>query len=233
MPNVKNAKGEQVVLVHGFLSLGAAMKPMGRSLRNAGYEVYTVSYPTHSLTPREVVEYVSNQINALPIKDDEPVHFVAHSMGGIILRKYLEDTPHNNLGKVVMVGTPNRGIPLLSELDDYSFYHLLLGPTAINLGIDSEDFPNQLSSPYYPLGVIAGTKSRIPFSNSLLGETNDGVVPVSRVRFLGMTDYMEVPVTHQQQRKHPLVIKEVKYFLEKGYFTAGTKSGAQFQNQLK
>lgn len=53
----------------------------------------------------EIVEFVKN------VTGREEVDLVAHSMGGLVSRAYIDKYGDDSLGKIVFVGTPNAGVP--------------------------------------------------------------------------------------------------------------------------
>jgi hypothetical protein len=124
----------------------------------------------------------------------------------------------DNLGNVVLIGTPNAG----SELADLNEGLLgtlvdMAGPTARLLGTGADDFPASLPPPDYNVGVIAGTRDA-PVTNRWLPLPNDGMVSVASARLDGMTGFQTFDVTHWGLRNSRAVALATVAFLRDGAF---------------
>jgi triacylglycerol lipase len=115
---------------------------------------------------------------------------------GLLIRAYLEAHRPDNLRRVVLLGTPNGGGELADQADGIAATLLdYAGPTAQLLGTGSDDFPASLDPPDYPVGVIAGTRDA-GLTNQWLPLPNDGMVSLASARLDGMSDFLELEVTH-------------------------------------
>ena len=104
-----------VVLLHGFGSIPGTMWPLAWTLRQAGYSTLTPFYPSWRMPLSQIVNRLKRQVAAFATNHEDGLHFVGHSMGGLVIRALLHKERPANLGKVVMLGTPNAG----SEIADY------------------------------------------------------------------------------------------------------------------
>jgi pimeloyl-ACP methyl ester carboxylesterase len=206
-----------VMLVHGLGRSARAMRPMERALRRAGYRVHSLDYPStrypvDTLRERFLKPAVERFSRSL---EGGTMHFVTHSLGGILVRSYLERYPLNSLGRVVMLAPPSRG----SEIPDkVRFLKYLMGPAFLELGTGPDSVPNRLAAPEYPCGVIAGKRSIDPWFSLLIPGADDGKVSVERTKFRGMRDFRVVAATHPFIMRHRGVIRHTLHFLEHGRF---------------
>lgn len=209
---------DTVILLHGLGRTRWSFWRVEQALRHEGYHVINLSYPsrTHSieeLTRDWLAPLIAAQ-GAAP-----RVHFVTHSMGGILLRCYLRDHAMPNLGRVVMLAPPNAGSELADRLKPTWLYRTLDGPAGQQLG--TAGLPAALGP--WPagageLGVIAGDRSLNPLFSSTLPGPNDGKVTVASARLGGMKDFLTVPYSHTWLAWRGPVIAEILAFLRSGRF---------------
>jgi triacylglycerol esterase/lipase EstA (alpha/beta hydrolase family) len=208
---------ETVVLLHGLARTDRSMRPLEKRLTDAGFQVHNLGYPSTERTPEELVANLHAQISACCAAVPR-LHFVTHSLGGILLRAYLADHPHGNLGRVVMLAPPNHGSELADLLSDSRLFELAFGPTATQLGTAPDSLPNRLPPPTFEFGVIAGTRSVNPISGLVLPGQNDGTVSVTSAGLSGMSDFVAVPVSHPLIMQSEVVGRHVIEFLQHGRF---------------
>lgn len=211
------AEAEVVVLFHGLARTERSMRPLERRLEAAGYRVESVRYPSTEHEPEALVEALAERIEAC-CGQAPRLHFVTHSLGGILLRAQLAERKPAKLGRVVMLAPPNRGSELVDALGDTKLFEWIYGPTATQLGTDPESLPNRLPPPDYELGVIAGSESVNPAGSLLIEGESDGTVAVENTKVQGMSDFLVVPHAHPFIMRGEDVAEQVIAFLRTGRF---------------
>ncbi|MEJ2129742.1 MAG: alpha/beta fold hydrolase, partial [Woeseiaceae bacterium] len=96
-----NSGAEKVVLLHGLGRNEQAMWLLESTLLDAGYDVYNISYPSRHEPPDVLLDMVSADINGCCNGPEKAVHFVGHSLGGLLARDYLAHYSPENLGRVI------------------------------------------------------------------------------------------------------------------------------------
>jgi len=207
-----------VILLHGLARTDRSMGKLENVLSRQGYCVTNVSYDSRS---GDVETLASKAI--VPALIDCPsadsVHFVTHSLGGILVRQYLSNHGIENLGRVVMLGPPNQGSEVVDQLRDFPGFDLFNGEAGLELGTDANSVPNRLGPASFDLGVIAGTSSVNPILSGMIPGPNDGKVSVESTRLEGMSDHIVMEVTHTFMMRNDDVIEQVISFLQSGKFS--------------
>lgn len=216
---------ECVVLLHGLNRSWRAMRPLAEALQTAGFTTANVDYPSQSGSVEEIAP-VAVGLGLKECRDTGAVriHFVTHSIGGILLRYQHELSPIPDLGRVVMLGPPNQGSELIDKTSDWPGFEMLTGDAGAQLGTGIESMPSQLGPVDFELGVIAGTGTINVFASSMLPNPDDGKVSVASTRVDGMDDFLIVGNSHRYITRSDVVIRNTKSFLLSGEFLVDDKA---------
>jgi hypothetical protein len=213
-----------VILLHGLARTRNSMRRMENELKKQGFCAVNVNYPSRKLPIAELASLaIDSGINESLKKGAESIHFVTHSLGGILVRQFTQDHQIDRLKRVVMLGPPNQGSEAVDRLKKIPGYKLMNGPAGSELGTSDEDLPFNLGPVNFELGVIAGTRSVNPFLSTLIPGKDDGKVAVEKTKIGGMKDFIELPVSHTFMMRNSKTIRQTIYFLEHGEFDHATE----------
>jgi pimeloyl-ACP methyl ester carboxylesterase len=197
------------------------MQQLAETLMAKGYQVVNIDYPSREKPIEELAEIAIPQgLAACRDSGAEPVNFVTHSLGGILVRQYYSRHESESLKRVVMLGPPNQGSEVVDNLKDVPGFKLINGPAGRQLGTGDNSLPNRLGPVNFELGVIAGTKSFNLILSNYLPNPDDGKVSVDRTKVDGMCSFAALPATHTFMMKNGEVIEEVVHFLREGRFAS-------------
>ena len=216
--------GESVVLLHGLGRTSGSMGRLERFLRGHGYRVVNLGYPSRRKPIGELSRHLHERL-ASCCAGERPLHFVTHSLGGILLRYAHAERPIAGLGRVVMLAPPSQGSEWVDLLEASGLDRGLLGPSGQDLGTREESAPSRLKPPDFELGIVAGERSLNPLGSWLIPGPDDGTVAVERTRLEGMADFAVVPHSHSFIMRSPRVHELVLRFLRDGRFEPGSESG--------
>lgn len=210
---------EAIVLLHGLARSSRSMDTASEVMARYGYKIVNVGYPS----TRQPIETLAPQCLRKAIHECEAagvkkIHFLTHSMGGILIRYYLSVRSIDQLGRVVMLAPPNRGSEIVDKLGRWRLFYWLYGPAGLQLGTSADSMPNRLGHLNFEAGIIAGDKAINPFLSLLFTDANDGKVSVSRAQVEGMKDFIVRPYSHTFIMQRSEVIEQALHFIQQGRF---------------
>ena len=212
---------DYVVLLHGLGRTQRSMNTLGRRLAGNGLRVVNIGYRSRSGPIDQLSSFVWEEIERRCADRDRRIHFVTHSLGGIVLRHGYKTLGLNTLGRSVMLSPPNQGSEAIDLLRRYAICRAILGPAGRQLGTSSDSLPNQLGPVDFELGVIIGDRSVCsipPLPSFLFGGANDGKVSVARAGIPGMADLLVLHCGHTFIMNSPAVASQVSHFMTHGMF---------------
>jgi pimeloyl-ACP methyl ester carboxylesterase len=208
---------ECVVLLHGLARVSNSMAELAQKLERAGYHSVNINYPSRKYAIDVLADdAVSRGVSGCG--DASQIHFVTHSLGGILVRYYVAANPIPNLGSVVMMGPPNQGSELVNGLLHVPGFRFFGGPTGSALGTGKGHVPQALGAVNFDLGVIAGNINVNPLGFFLLDGPNDSIVSVESTKVAGMNEHLILPVMHTLMMRDNRVIDNVIHYLKTGSF---------------
>jgi pimeloyl-ACP methyl ester carboxylesterase len=185
----------------------AEMAFIALRLRQAGFQTRLFGY-------RGREPFAANIERLARYVDGRSVHFVGHSMGGVLIYDFLRQRPASPCSRVVLLGAPVRGCFAGRRLGAAAVGRWMMGESFRRCGECDADWRRP-----EPLGVIAGT---LPLGlgralGPLPGE-NDGVVRVDETKIHGMSAQVLVHAAHSWLPVSAGVAGLVRQFLQTGRF---------------
>jgi len=214
-------RSECVVLLHGLARTANSMQKLAGVLEKVGYSVVNFDYESR----KSSVDFLADNVVPASVaecksKGAESLHFVTHSLGGILIRYYLAGNTIRELKRVVMLAPPNNGSEVVDGLRGVPGFEWLNGPAGNQLGTGDDSVPKSLGAVNFELGIIAGTRTFNPILSQFLPNPDDGKVSVASARVDGMCWFLTVDESHPFIMKNETVIEQVVEYLAMGKFTS-------------
>jgi pimeloyl-ACP methyl ester carboxylesterase len=214
--------GECVIVLHGLGRTAFSMDPIEEALRAAGYCVWNRGYPSRAADIEWLAATtISDGLAFCESQQASRIHFVTHSLGGILVRQFLQDDRIEGLGRIVMLSPPNQGSVIADLLQEHAVFRLATGPAGQQLGTGSNSIPQQLEPIPGEIGIITGSSSLDPWFSPLIPGADDGKVAVEHARLDEMRDFLVVSNSHTFIMRDETVIAQVLTFLREGRFRHG------------
>lgn len=198
---------------------------MAEALQEAGFSTTNVDYPSQSGKIEEIAPVaVGLGLHDCRETGATRIHFVTHSLGGILLRYQNKQDPIPDLGRVVMLAPPNNGSEIIDKTRDWPGFEMFTGDAGAELGTDADSMPSRLGPVDFELGVIAGTGTINVFGSAMLPNPDDGKVSVASTKVSGMDDFLLVGNSHRYITRSDVVIRNTESFLRNGWFLTVDKA---------
>lgn len=216
-----------VLLVHGLGRTRGSMEDLCEYLqRHSDFEVLSMGYASTRAGINDHAAALAKVLNHL--EGVQRIHLVAHSMGNIVIRRYLARSAaggqtDQRLGRIVMLAPPNNGAQIANRLRGNKLFQAVMGASGTELGRSPEEFERDLAVPSCPFGIIAGGTGEDQGYNRLLPGDDDFIVTVAETRLPGAADFAVVHGMHTLLLDQATVHEYTLRFLEHGYFIAEEK----------
>jgi len=211
-----------VLLLHGLGRTAMSMATMARQLERDGFQVTRLAYPSTDATIEVLTrDHLAPAVEHCYQDHCRVLHMVSHSLGGILIRQYLQTQALPAGSRIVMLSPPNQGSEIADFLKSYWIYHWITGPAGQQLGTQADSVPNRLAPVDAPIGIIAGSTSWNPLFSHLIPGQDDGKVAVTHARLEEMADFLVVPAGHTFIMNDDTVIAQTIHFLRYGRFDHG------------
>lgn len=212
----KKPLGDYVILLHGIGRSSKHMKNLAQYLRKKRYDVINLNYASTSY-PLEVLATLVYQDISKKLTKEKPVHFIGHSMGGLVIRSILKKNRINNLGRVVQLAPPNKGSEAADFLKNNWLYKKIYGPAGQQL-TTTRNLRKKLGKINYELGIIAGNRAIDPIFWAIIPGKNDGKVSIKSTKVTGMKDHIVLATSHTFFPKNKEVHCQTEHFIKHSVF---------------
>ncbi len=207
-----------VIVLHGIFRTHRSMRKLANFLEKNDFEVLNLGYPSTKHSIETIADIINPRVAAFAESISGKVHFVGYSMGGLVIRAYLHRYKPLNLGRIVMIGTPNNGSEVADFLRNRKLYRMLYGPAGQQLITDQSGFAHHFGAVDYEVGVIAGNRPVDLISSRIIGKSNDGKVSIDSTKLTGMKDHVIVQSSHTFFPSNQQMMHQVTAFLKYGRF---------------
>jgi hypothetical protein len=213
---------DAVVLLHGLGRTRRAMAPMATALESAGFRTLNRSYASR----RHHIESLARAVVGIRLAEvrrwdppPERVHFVTHSLGGILVRWYASNVGLPAGSRAVMIAPPHGGSEAADVLQPLRAAQWWFGPVLQELGTGDGSVPLSLGPlDGLEVGVIAGDRAGYPFFVRRFEDAHDGLVSVASTRVAGAVDSIVLPCGHSFIAGQAATIHQARHFLLHGRF---------------
>jgi len=221
-------RGPVVLVLHGLTRSRTTMQSLVDHLQEQGdWTVLNVSYAStradlagHAAALERIIAHLDPGVTE--------ISFVAHSLGNLVIRRYLHDVyrradqgyPVPQFGRIVMLTPPNRGAQLAERLLTSSVLQWIWGDSAQQLAQQWDEVAADLAIPRGEFGIIAGGTGRSRGASPWLDGDDDGVIGVAETKLPGARDFLLLPVRHVEATRHAAVHAFTVNFLRTGHFIA-------------
>jgi len=203
-------KRETVLLIHGLWANALSLIFLARYLKKMNYKVEYFKYPSMRHSLDENARELRNFINTL---DTDCCHLVGHSLGGMIALSLLQNYAVQNVGRVLLMGSPVNGSKVARTIADARLFSGVLGKCTKELchGLKYNGS--------HPVAIIAGSGGW-GFGHLIthIDPPHDGAVMVAEASLDNATEQLVLPTSHFSMLFSRLVSQNIGEYLRSGRF---------------
>jgi pimeloyl-ACP methyl ester carboxylesterase len=206
---------ELVVFVHGlWLNGSESLVLRHRLARDFGFDTAVFTYPSRTLPMSEITRRLAAYVAHV---EASTLHFVAHSLGGLVVYRLLERAPAGlPRGRVVFLGTPAVASRAALAAARLGWADALIGRAVAEELLGARERRWSFGR---DLGVIAGSQPvGLGRFIAQFREPNDGTVAVAETRLPGARAHLVLPVSHMGMLLSARVAAQCGHFLRCGAF---------------
>lgn len=204
---------EVVVLVHGLWFSDWSLRLLQWRLAREGFDARVFAYPSVSFGLREDADALQRYVAGI---DASVIHFVGHSLGGLVIRALFHFHPRQRPGRIVTLGTPHGGSVVARRVAEWPGMRRVLGR---GVGDMMRGLPDAWSVPTNPVGVIAGNYSvGLGRLVARLPVPNDGTIALTEARWADADALVVERVSHFGMLFMPVALRQIVCFLRSGRF---------------
>jgi pimeloyl-ACP methyl ester carboxylesterase len=216
-----------VIVMHGLGANGHFMQGLADYLTdNGNLATINLSYPS---TMEDIDSYAASLDNVIRhLESVETIDFVAHSMGNIVIRRYLNNLerldsamrPPVKFRRMVMISPPNHGAELADRFADNKLVQVVAGKPLEQLA-PSKGWPElerQLATPNFEFGIIVGGRGDTEGYLDAIPGDDDALLSIDTSKLAGASDFVQTKGIHQLMPKYKEVREATLRYLTNGYF---------------
>jgi pimeloyl-ACP methyl ester carboxylesterase len=212
MQGERRSSRATVVVVHGLWMTGAVFALQRARLARHGYAVAAFSYPSVRLALDEIASRLARFVATLSAPR---LHFVGHSLGGLVVLNTLALNPGLPVSRVVLLGSPVAGSRAAAQLARFSAGRALIGRAVLDWRAER----GAAVAARVDVGMIAGTV-RLGLGRLVIAlpVPNDGVVCLDETHIPDLKDHLVMPLSHSGMIVSARAVRQICSFLELGHF---------------
>ncbi|MFP4371241.1 MAG: lipase family alpha/beta hydrolase [Halanaerobium sp.] len=214
---------QKVILVHGYFKNEKDMFALKSKLEKAAFEVITINLPLTFKKLKSTLPLFKTEVEKIISESDaaEKIHFVGHSTGGILIRRFLAVTEYKDrIGRIVLIAAPNKGSKLADFVKKYFKPFTDIFKTLSSIEHQNVRRLELAAAEDFEMAAIAGNNCNL-FLGRLLGKENDGRIRVESVEIPKLKDFVVLPYGHKDIHYQKQTANLVANFIEHGNFNEG------------